>query len=95
MEKSFTHLVPYAGEHAVERTLSALKPLALKQYVTETTMSYRPEHWENMRQQLKQLGVTRQYVVIQPTARQLFKCWIMINSRRLLMPCSAAVIRLY
>ncbi len=75
MEKSFTHLVPYAGEHAVERTLSALKPLALKQYVTETTMSYRPEHWENMRQQLKQLGVTRQYVVIQPTARQLFKCW--------------------
>ncbi|VUC70738.1 lipopolysaccharide core biosynthesis protein [Salmonella sp. NCTC 11881] len=28
-----------------------------------------------MRQQLKQLGVTRQYVVIQPTARQLFKCW--------------------
>ncbi len=31
-----------------------------------------------MRQQLKQLGVTRQYVVIQPTtARQLFKCWIM------------------
>lgn len=38
-------------------------------------MSYRPEHWENMRQQLKQLGVTRQYVVIQPTARQLFKCW--------------------
>lgn len=75
MEKSFTHLVPYAGEHAVERTLSALKPLALKQYVTETTMSYRPEHWENMRQQLKQLGVARQYVVIQPTARQLFKCW--------------------
>ncbi|WP_443020916.1 putative lipopolysaccharide heptosyltransferase III, partial [Shigella flexneri] len=74
-KKSFTHLVPYAGEHAVERTLSALKPLALKQYVTETTMSYRPEHWENMRQQLKQLGVTRQYVVIQPTARQLFKCW--------------------
>lgn len=74
-KKSFTYLVPYAGEHAVERTLSALKPLALKQYVTETTMSYRPEHWENMRQQLKQLGVTRQYVVIQPTARQLFKCW--------------------
>lgn len=59
----------------MERTLSALKPLGLKHYVTETTMSYRPEHWENMRQQLKKLGVTRQYIVIQPTARQRFKCW--------------------
>ncbi|WP_223230024.1 hypothetical protein [Salmonella enterica] len=25
-KKSFTHIVPYAGEHAVARTLSALKP---------------------------------------------------------------------
>ncbi len=31
-----------------------MKRLALKQYVTETTMSYRPERGENMRQQLKQ-----------------------------------------
>ncbi|HAU5593732.1 TPA: lipopolysaccharide core heptosyltransferase RfaQ [Citrobacter amalonaticus] len=74
-KQSFTHLVPYSGEHVVERTLSALKPLGLEHIVTETTMSYRPEHWENMRRQLRQLGVTHQYVVIQPTARQLFKCW--------------------
>lgn len=74
-KKSFTHLVPYSGEHVVERTLSALKPLGLEKVVTETTMSYLPQHWEKMRQQLQQLGVTRQYVVIQPTARQLFKCW--------------------
>ncbi|MTH45536.1 lipopolysaccharide core heptosyltransferase RfaQ [Intestinirhabdus alba] len=74
-KKSFTHLVPYSGEHVVERTLSALQPLGLQRYVTETTMSYLPEHREKMRQQLRQLGVTRQYVVIQPTARQPFKCW--------------------
>ncbi|HCU0295311.1 TPA: lipopolysaccharide core heptosyltransferase RfaQ [Citrobacter sedlakii] len=74
-KNSFTHLVPYRGEHVVERTLSALCPLGLEHVVTETTMSYLPEHWENMRQQLAKLGVTRQYVVIQPTARQLFKCW--------------------
>ena len=74
-KKNFTHLVPYAGEHVVERTLSALAPLGLERIVSETTMSYLPEHWDNMRRQLHQLGVTRQYVVIQPTARQLFKCW--------------------
>lgn len=74
-KQSFTHLVPYSGEHVVERTLSALKPLGLENIVSKTTMSYRPEHWAKMRQQLQQLGVSRQYVVIQPTARQLFKCW--------------------
>jgi len=74
-KKSFTHLVPYSGEHVVERTLSALQPLGLTHQVTETTMSYRPEHWQKMSQELKRLGVERQYVVVQPTARQLFKCW--------------------
>ncbi|MFY9994298.1 MAG: lipopolysaccharide core heptosyltransferase RfaQ [Leclercia sp.] len=74
-KNSFTHLVPYSGNHIVERTLSTLKPLDLTHYVTETTMSYRSEHWEKIRLQLKNSGVTRQYVVIQPTARQLFKCW--------------------
>lgn len=74
-KNSFTHVVPFSGEHVVQRTLSALQPLDLPEYVTETTMSYRPEHWLNLQQRLRDLGVTRQYVVIQPTARQAFKCW--------------------
>ncbi len=54
-------------------------------------MSYRPEHWENMRQQLKQLGVTRICCYSAYGTAAVFKCWDTINSRRLLMPCSAAV----
>ncbi len=38
-------------------------------------MPYAPEHWERMRQQLDAFGVGDNYVVIQPTARQPFKCW--------------------
>ncbi|WLI78147.1 lipopolysaccharide core heptosyltransferase RfaQ [Kosakonia sp. H02] len=74
-KKSFTHLAPFAGEHAVERNLSALAPLGITDYCRETTMSYASEHWQRMRNALNESEVGEHYVVIQPTARQLFKCW--------------------
>lgn len=72
---SFTELAPLVGQHCVERNLSVLAPLMLPDTYRETTMYYNPEHWVHMRQQLDSLGVGDKYVVIQPTARQLFKCW--------------------
>lgn len=74
-KNSFTHLAPYTGDHVVERNLSVLRPLGINDFYTDTTMSYRPEHWETMRARLDALEVGEHYVVIQPTARQLFKCW--------------------
>ncbi|GKX57198.1 lipopolysaccharide core heptosyltransferase RfaQ [Leminorella grimontii] len=74
-KSGFTHVVPTAGQHIVERNLSALAPLDIENPYTATTMSYRPEHWESLQQRLRSLGVESRYVVIQPTARQLFKCW--------------------
>lgn len=74
-KKSFTHLAPFAGEHAVERNLSTLAPLGITDFCRETTMSYAHEHWERMRSALNEAGVGEHYVVVQPTARQLFKCW--------------------
>lgn len=74
-KKSFTHLAPFQGEHCVLRNLSALAPLGLTQTCQETSMPYALEHWERMRQQLDVFGVGDNYVVIQPTARQPFKCW--------------------
>ncbi|AFJ48933.1 lipopolysaccharide core heptosyltransferase RfaQ [Shimwellia blattae] len=74
-KKSFTYLAPWLGQHCVERNLSALAPLGLTDIFRETSMVYRPEHWDDMRRQLEQLGAREPYVVIQPTARQMFKCW--------------------
>ncbi|MTD38209.1 lipopolysaccharide core heptosyltransferase RfaQ [Erwinia sp. CPCC 100877] len=74
-KNSFTHRVPIKGEHIVERNLSVLAPLEVTDYYSDTTMSYRHGHWEKLRAQLAELGGGGRYVVIQPTARQLFKCW--------------------
>lgn len=74
-KNSFTSVVPIEGEHIVERNLSVLAPLDVTDYYQDTTMSYHPEHWEKLHAQLAEHGVTGRYVVIQPTARQLFKCW--------------------
>jgi heptosyltransferase-3 len=74
-KKSFTHLAPFSGQHVVERNLSVLAPLGFSDFCLDTTMSYRSEHWEKLRAQLAEQDITGQYVVIQPTARQLFKCW--------------------
>ncbi|EPD0862851.1 putative lipopolysaccharide heptosyltransferase III, partial [Escherichia coli O8,13,108,129,135:H11,20] len=74
-KKSFTHLAPIHGTHIVERNLSVLEPLGITDFYTETTMSYAEDCWKKMRQELDALGVKDHYVVIQPTARQIFKCW--------------------
>ncbi|WP_419879824.1 lipopolysaccharide core heptosyltransferase RfaQ [Citrobacter braakii] len=74
-KNSFTCLAPLSGENVVESNLSVLAPLKLKSTVTHTTMSYPPDSWERMRTELNRAGVGDEYVVIQPTARQRFKCW--------------------
>ncbi|WP_273838813.1 lipopolysaccharide core heptosyltransferase RfaQ [Providencia rettgeri] len=72
---SFTHLTVPEGEHVVLNNLSVLKPLELKELKTNLTMSYTEDDWKNIDQRLLDLGVHSSYVVIQPTARQIFKCW--------------------
>ncbi|QKJ89059.1 Lipopolysaccharide heptosyltransferase III [Paramixta manurensis] len=72
---SFTHLAPLKGENVVESNLSVLDVLQLKSRCTETTMSYKAEHWQRIQHELAKFGVGEHYVVIQPTARQIFKCW--------------------
>lgn len=72
---SFTHLTIPEGEHVVLNNLSVLKPLELKEFKTNLTMSYTADDWKNIDQRLLDLGVHSSYVVIQPTARQIFKCW--------------------
>ena len=72
---SFTHCVPEQGENVVESNLSVLAPLQLGALVTHTTMSYNAECWQEARDALDKAGVGEHYVVIQPTARQIFKCW--------------------
>ncbi|MGO3413192.1 MAG: lipopolysaccharide core heptosyltransferase RfaQ [Kluyvera intermedia] len=72
---SFTHLAPLKGENVVESNLSVLASLGLHTCVAETTMSYHPACWERVRAQLDKTSVGENYVVIQPTARQIFKCW--------------------
>lgn len=72
---SFTHLVPLQGGNVVESNLSVLTPLGLESLVKQTTMSYPPANWKRMRRELDHAGVGQNYVVIQPTARQIFKCW--------------------
>ncbi|WP_115104109.1 lipopolysaccharide core heptosyltransferase RfaQ [Hafnia alvei] len=72
----FSESVEPKGTHIVERNLSTLAPLGLQKIITETKMSYQPGHWFAIQQQLSENGVDSQhYVVIQPTARQMFKCW--------------------
>ena len=73
--KSFTHLVPTQGQNVVESNLSVLSPLGLDSCVASTTMSYNAVCWERVRHALNHAGVGDHYVVIQPTARQIFKCW--------------------
>ncbi len=72
---SFTHLVEMSGDNVVTYNLSILKPLELKHIDDRTKMEYDPGHWESINGRLFELGVHSSYVVIQPTARQIFKCW--------------------
>ena len=72
---SFTHLAPLKGGNVVESNLSVLAPLGFDTVIAKTTMSYQPACWERVRGELEKAGVSERYVVIQPTARQIFKCW--------------------
>lgn len=72
---SFTTLAPLVGDNVVESNLSVLAPLHLQTAVARTTMSYPPAARARMRSELDNAGVGESYVVIQPTARQIFKCW--------------------
>lgn len=72
---SFTQLAPLVGENVVTSNLSVLAPLNLPSTVTHTTMSYKPSCWFRVRSELDKANVGEHYVVIQPTARQIFKCW--------------------
>ena len=72
---SFTHLTKPEGEHVVLNNLSVLDPLMLQKKQTKTTMSYTESDWQSINDKLIALGVHSSYVVIQPTARQIFKCW--------------------
>ncbi|BCG11391.1 MULTISPECIES: lipopolysaccharide core heptosyltransferase RfaQ [Buttiauxella] len=74
-KNSFTHLAPISGEHIVERNLSVVTPLGITDICKETTMPYDPKNWVKMQNLLREFGVDNHYVVIQPTARQQFKCW--------------------
>ena len=72
---SFTHRVSPKGNNVVESNLSVLEPLGLDSLVAKTTMSYPYASWEKIRAMLDKSGVGSRFVVIQPTARQTFKCW--------------------
>ncbi|KMK11975.1 lipopolysaccharide core heptosyltransferase RfaQ [Pluralibacter gergoviae] len=74
-KKSFTLLAPLEGGNVVESNLSVLAPLRPKTLVARTTMSYPAAAQARVRGLLDDAGVGQRYVVIQPTARQIFKCW--------------------
>lgn len=71
----FTLLAPLEGGNVVESNLSVLAPLRPKTLVARTTMSYPAAAQARVRGLLDDAGVGQRYVVIQPTARQIFKCW--------------------
>lgn len=74
-KNSFTTLAPLEGGNVVESNLSVLAPLKPKSVVARTTMSYPASAQARVRSLLDDAGVGERYVVIQPTARQIFKCW--------------------
>lgn len=74
-KNSFTLLAPLEGGNVVESNLLVLAPLRPKTLVARTTMSYPAAAQARVRGLLDDAGVGQRYVVIQPTARQIFKCW--------------------
>ncbi|HFZ8994769.1 TPA: lipopolysaccharide core heptosyltransferase RfaQ [Citrobacter freundii] len=72
---SYNKTLDDAGEHIVEQNLSILKLLGINDVIPYTSMPYKKLHWTNLSRKMKELGITDRYVIIQPTARQEFKCW--------------------
>ncbi|MCA5931522.1 lipopolysaccharide core heptosyltransferase RfaQ [Pectobacterium versatile] len=72
----FSTCVPPIGAHIVEQNRSVLSPLNLQPTAQKDRMSlyYREEDADRMFSISPQLR-EQAYIVIQPTARQSFKCW--------------------
>ncbi|MEE7571109.1 lipopolysaccharide core heptosyltransferase RfaQ [Citrobacter werkmanii] len=72
----FSRVTPMTGTHIVEQNLSILKGIGFSEADLKKEMSlhYRQEDYHHLVSQLPALS-SQKYVVIQPTARQEFKCW--------------------
>jgi len=72
----FTRVTPVVGTHIVEQNVSILKGLGFgdNELIKEMSLCYRKDDYQYLLSHLPELP-TQQYVVIQPTARQAFKCW--------------------
>lgn len=72
----FTQVIPAQGEHVVEQNLSILAGLDFKPDELKKNMRlfYHEADYQSLVAQAPEL-ITRRYVVIQPTSRQIFKCW--------------------
>ncbi len=72
---AFDKTLDDAGEHIVPQNLSILTLLDIDPMITRTSMRYDVRHWDRLKTRMAELGVTKEYIAIQPTARQIFKCW--------------------
>ncbi|KAA8997299.1 lipopolysaccharide core heptosyltransferase RfaQ [Affinibrenneria salicis] len=72
----FTQCVPLRGEHVIDQNLSLLAPLNLPadKFIHHMSLYYTPEDAQRVFSTRTAL-LNQPYIVIQPTARQLFKCW--------------------
>lgn len=72
----FSRVTPFTGTHIVEQNLSILKGIGFGEAELKREMSlcYRQDDYQHLISQLPTLP-SQKYVVIQPTARQAFKCW--------------------
>ncbi|HGY3718336.1 TPA: lipopolysaccharide core heptosyltransferase RfaQ [Citrobacter gillenii] len=72
----FSRVTPMTGTHIVEQNLSILKGIGFSEteLKKEMRLCYRPDDYQHLVSQLPGLP-SQKYVVIQPTARQEFKCW--------------------
>lgn len=61
--------------HTVEQNLDILAPLAIGLIDRHASMFYSPEDAGARQILLARLGITREYIVIQPTSRWTYKCW--------------------
>lgn len=71
---SLASVANHKTQHTVEQNLSILSALQIDT-LPHVTMSYREDDWEKSKQCLDAKGVSRNYIVIQPTSRWFFKCW--------------------
>ncbi|WP_196209581.1 lipopolysaccharide core heptosyltransferase RfaQ [Citrobacter sp. Res13-Sevr-PEB04-36] len=74
----FSRVTPMTGTHIVEQNLSILKGIGFSEteLKKEIRLYYRQDDYQRLVSQLPSLS-SQKYVVIQPTARQEFKCWDM------------------